>query len=94
MSKELEAINDIEKAFKLILNADISTTKEFKLIKQALTELETLRKKHKFADETLAYIGEILVDVSKSHITERKAIEDIRKYTSAYHNKHWSDENE
>ena len=49
MSKELEAINDIEKAFKLILNADISTTKEFKLIKQALTELETLKAQNRNA---------------------------------------------
>ena len=49
MSKELEAINDIEKAFKLILNADISTTKEFKLIKQALTELETLKTQNRNA---------------------------------------------
>ena len=49
MSKELEALNDIEKAFKLILNADISTTKEFKLIKQALTELETLKTQNRNA---------------------------------------------
>jgi hypothetical protein len=62
------------------------------IIKQALTELERLQKKHKLADDVLAYIGETLVDESKFHITKQKAINDIRKYTSVYHNTNWSDE--
>ena len=67
--------------------AVINQTFDFEIIKQALTELETLQKKYKLADDVLADIGETLVDVSKWHITENKAIEEIRKYTSAYHNK-------
>lgn len=55
-------------------------------------ELELLQKKYKLADDTLAIIGETLVDESKSHITGPKAIREIRRYTSAYHNKDWSDE--
>ena len=89
MSKELEALELLDNYILLdeydehVYGIDIAKN----ILKQALTELETLQKKYKLADDTLADIGETLVDVSKWHITENKAIEEIRKYTSAYHNK-------
>jgi hypothetical protein len=91
MSKELSNLNYLN-ALRVLSNcpdgfSNIVWETYWDNLDQALTELETLQKKYKLADDVLADIGETLVDVSKWHITENKAIEEIRKYTSAYHNK-------